>query len=971
MLRSKSFVKRTRKGNVVKVVKEHYLRDDIPCSSIACNNCNKTSPPILSDEPKSTTKFKPHYLIPDTNVFISQLDIMEHPAIKDVIVLQTVKEEVRHLSLPVYNRLNAILADKNKRFYMFANEHQRDTFIEKLKGETPNDRNDRAIRVSTKWYADHLKSVGSSIDVIMLTDDRGNREKAAAMGLKSSSVADYVESMKDTPELMDMLSAPKAAQSGESIVYEEHMSPALIQNGIKKGTLIQANFNISTHNVHEATVVGEVEGETKTIYILGRKNFNRAIQGDVVAVQLLPKSEWKRGASIAVEEEDDEEEKLFGEEDEDTKMTDLNEDTSEAEPTAKVVGIIRKKWRPYCGFIVKKTVPSETIANRTVSVLFRAMDKRIPPIRIRTSQASTLVGKRIVVSIDSWPTTSSFPMGHFVKTLGSSGDRETETEVLLLEHDVPYQEFSKSVLADLPVEGDEWIVQEKHLKDENRRDFRNLDICSIDPPGCTDIDDALHARLLPNGNWEVGVHIADVTYFVKPGMAMDKEAANRGTSVYLVDKRIDMLPSLLGTNLCSLRSNVDRLAFSCIWEMTEDAEIVNTEFTKSVIRSKHSFTYDEAQTRIDDERMQDSVTKGIRTLNKFAKIFRKKRMDNGALTLSSPEVRFNLENDSQDPVDVEMKELKETNALVEEFMLLANISVAKKIYSKFPSSAMLRKHQAPPSNNFDTLRKVLAEKGLILNIESSKALADSLDEAVIPGDPYFNKLVRIMTTRCMMQAQYFCSGTEAESDFKHYGLASPIYTHFTSPIRRYADIVVHRLLQACIDSDLVYGQELIDTTKMKELCDNLNFRNRMAQQASRSSVELFTSLYFRNKVEVEEARILRILKNGILVLVPKYGLESIVYVTDNNNKSSPFVYDEEAKSLVAGDIMLKTFDTVKIEITVEGDIDGMRQKMNMKLVEPYVEGISVKSTPTTTNKRTIIIDDHVINEQVTKKSKTT
>lgn len=322
-------------------------------------------------------------------------------------------------------------------------------------------------------------------------------------------------------------------------------------------------------------------------------------------------------------------------------------------------------------------------------------------------------------------------MGHFVKTLGASGDKETETEVILLEHNVPYQEFSKAVLSDLPEEGDKWVVREHHVKNENRRDFRDLNVCSIDPPGCTDIDDALHVRFLPNGNYEVGVHIADVTYFVKPGTYIDKEAASRGTSVYLVDKRIDMLPALLGTNLCSLRSNVERLAFSCVWELNENAEIVNVDFCKSIIKSKFSFTYDEAQSRIDDERMQDDVTKGIRLLNKFAKILRQRRLEAGALTLTSPELRFNLQNDSQDPVDVEMKELKETNSLVEEFMLLANISVAKKIYSRFPSAAMLRKHGAPPINNFDQLRKILLEKGFTLDISSSKALADSLDKAVV------------------------------------------------------------------------------------------------------------------------------------------------------------------------------------------------------------------------------------------------
>lgn len=239
-----------------------------------------------------------------------------------------------------------------------------------------------------------------------------------------------------------------------------------------------------------------------------------------------------------------------------------------------------------------------------------------------------------------------------------------------------------------------------------------------------------------------------------------------------------------------------------------------------------------------------------------------------------------------------------------------------------------------------------------------------------------------MTTRCMMQAQYFCSGTEAESDFLHYGLASPIYTHFTSPIRRYAgkkktdiyikyginfvylDIVVHRLLYACVESDLAYGHELSDMTKMKELCDNLNFRNRMAQQASRSSVELFTGIYFRNKTEVEEGRILRVLKNGIIVLVPKYGVESIVYTTSGKTAASPFVYNDEDKSLVAGDIKLKTFDSVKVQISVEGDEHGMRQTMKMQLVEPFVEGVSVVPT---VKKRSV--EEQEVDDKKSKKTK--
>jgi exosome complex exonuclease DIS3/RRP44 len=286
----------------------------------------------------------------------------------------------------------------------------------------------------------------------------------------------------------------------------------------------------------------------------------------------------------------------------------------------------------------------------------------------------------------------------------------------------------------------------------------------------------------------------------------------------LVDKRIDMLPSLLGTNLCSLKSNVDRLSFSCIWEITEEAAIVNVKFSKSVINSKASLTYDEAQAKLDDPNADDPVSIGIKMLNMLAKKLRKKRMDAGALTLASPEVRFKMDFDSHDPVDVECKELKDTNALVEEFMLLANIYVAKKIQSIFPDSSMLRRHPQPPMNNFEGLIKAVALVGFKIDPSTSKTLSDSLDSCISP-DPYFNKLVRIMTTRCMMQAVYFCSGTLPEKDYWHYGLASSIYTHFTSPIRRYSDLVVHRLLAASIGYDKVYNSSLTDKVAVKEMSD--------------------------------------------------------------------------------------------------------------------------------------------------------
>ncbi|KAJ2232451.1 exosome catalytic subunit dis3, partial [Coemansia sp. RSA 475] len=357
---------------------------------------------------------------------------------------------------------------------------------------------------------------------------------------------------------------------------------------------------------------------------------------------------------------------------------------------------------------------------------------------------------------------------------------------------------------------------------------------------------------------------------------MDTEAAYRSTTVYLVDRRIDMLPELLGTNLCSLMSNVDRLAFSCMWELDNDANIVSAQFHKSVIHSKASLTYDQAQARIDDSAQHDTITTSIRDLNMLAKKLRARRMEAGALTLSSPEVRFRLENDSQDPVDVELKALKETNALVEEFMLLANISVARKIYEHFPDAAMLRRHPEPLAQSFDSLQQALKPLNIQLETGSSLALAQSLDRAVLPDDPYFNNLVRILTTRCMMQAQYFCSGTLTPDEFRHYGLATEIYTHFTSPIRRYADVMVHRLLHAAVDRDAGYASELTNKVAMAEQSDVLNHRHRMAQQAGRASVELYTSLFFKGKTVDEEGYVTQVLQNGFSVLIPSYGVEGIV-----------------------------------------------------------------------------------------------
>uniref|UniRef100_A0A8B9JTC8 Protein DIS3 homolog n=1 Tax=Astyanax mexicanus TaxID=7994 RepID=A0A8B9JTC8_ASTMX len=682
MLKSKTFVKKTRSGGVLKIVREHYLRDDIWCGSEVCVECGDGAPVLLRDPRiESDLCTYPHYLLPDTNVVLHQIDILEDPLIRNVIILQTVLQEVRHRSAPVYKRIKDAIHDKEKHFYTFTNEHHRETFIEREQGESANDRNDRAIRVAAKWYTDHLSKAPNvgELKVVLLTNDRANKEKAEQSGLLAYRCEEYIKSLIGNPELVDRLALASDDQNditGSKLLFPEHLPLSRIQVGIKSGTFLQGTFRASRDNYLEATVFIHGDGEDSTEVLLqGLQNLNRAVHQDLVAIELFPKERWVAPSSVVLQDDRPN--------DEDAEEEDLEStvsDTSVLKPTGRVVGIIKRNWRPFCGMLNQSQIKEAT------RHLFTPADRRIPRIRIETRQASTLVGQRIIVAIDGWPRNSRYPNGHFVRNLGGAGDKDTETEVLLLEHDVPHQPFSQAVLSFLPKMP--WGITEEDLK--VRTDLRHLCVCSVDPPGCTDIDDALHCRDLENGNLEVGVHIADVSHFIRPGNALDQEAANRGTTVYLCGKRIDMVPELLSSNLCSLRSNVERLAFSCIWEMNHNAEILNTRFCKSIINSKASLTYAEAQMRIDDAGMNDDITTSLRGLNKLAKILKAQRIEKGALTLSSPEVRFHMDSETHDPIDLQTKELKETNSMVEEFMLLANISVAQKIYDEFSESVKSR-----------------------------------------------------------------------------------------------------------------------------------------------------------------------------------------------------------------------------------------------------------------------------------------
>lgn len=966
------FHRKTARGKVRAVVRETYQRDDVPCGCIACEACasfveHGTPPPILDQHgTQNTYTRKKHYVVVDTNVILHQMDVLESPVFTNVIIMQTVANEVRNHSMPLYNRLRTLLMDPDRRFWLFYNDFHQDTNVVRFADESPNDRNDRAIRQAAAYYTAHLRThalPGHADTTVIVSEDVENVHKARVEGLEACSVREYITGFQNAEQLSDLLSARTVDENRAprgSRVFDEYWPTTQLEAGYKAGTLHKGFFNANAYNFLEGTV--RSEALSKPILLQGREAMNRAVDGDVVYVALLPQSEWK-GASDAVLEAEsaqrNDDARDSDNEDEDVGLEAQPESSGgDTQPTGRVVGIARRNWRSYVAHIDASSVNERALATLGPQTLFASpVDRKIPRIKIRTRQAQALLGCKILVTMDEWKSTSRYPEGHFVRSLGAIESKEAEQESLLLEFDVPYRPFSKSILACLPSEGDHWTVPPKGEQDarslaiwRDRVDMRAENICSIDPPGCQDIDDALHAKRLPNGNIEAGVHIADVSFFVRPDTPMDAEAASRGTTVYLVDRRIDMLPHLLGTNLCSLRPFVERLAFSTVWELTPSAEVVNVRFFKSVIASKAAFTYEEAQNRKDDLSLNDAITESIRLLNDMAIKLRRGRMEAGALNLASPEVRIHLDSaESSAPIDVEQKEMRETNSLVEEFMLLANTSVARRIYEAYPTTGVLRRHAPPPADNFETLQDILKKRrGMDLDVSSSGALAASLDRCADTRDPAFNTLVRILATRCMLSAEYFCTGSVPRNSFGHFGLAMDMYTHFTSPIRRYADVLAHRQLAAAIQYEPLpsnlYSKHYVD-----QVLDNVNKRHRLAQMAGRASVEFFVGLAISAKnaeqgvdaTKVGQERLLRAdayvvrtFRNGLAVFVNKYGLEGVI-TFPGECQFDPDEYQvtiPASLSQLGRDVTLGIFDRCTVEIGIEKDRNTKRGRTKMVLV---------------------------------------
>lgn len=535
-------------------------------------------------------------------------------------------------------------------------------------------------------------------------------------------------------------------------------------------------------------------------------------------------------------------------------------------------------------------------------------------------------GDKVIVEIIDWPKDADSPNGKIVQVLGKPGEHDTEIHAILAEYGLPYN-FPEEV-EHYANKLDTAITKEEISK---RRDMRDVPTFTIDPKDAKDFDDALSFQVLEDGNFEVGIHIADVSHYIDLDSVLEEEAYNRATSVYLVDRVVPMLPEILSNNACSLRPNEEKLTFSAVFKMNKDAQVIDKWFGRTVTYSDRRFAYEEAQAMIENQNnivpadvsltgesyeVENHIADAIITLDEMAKVMRGRRLSAGAISFDKVEVKFEL-NDKSEPIGVYFKTTKDANKLIEEFMLLANRKVAEFI-GKQKKTFVYRVHDEPDDEKLMLLQGVISKFGYSIDLKSKKAVTSSLNALLeeVQGTKEQN-LVDTLTIRTMSKAVY------TTDNIGHYGLAFDYYTHFTSPIRRYPDVMVHRLLQHYLD-----GGASVDAEKYEAKCKHSSQMEYLATSAERDSIKYMQIKFMEGRYDEEFIGVISgVTEWGIYVELIDNKCEGMIRTRDI--KDDYYVFDEKQYALVGestknmyqlGDevfVKLKSTDLVKRHLDFE------------------------------------------------------
>ncbi len=656
----------------------------------------------------------------------------------------------------------------------------------------------------------------------------------------------------------------------ESMIKEGLLDEPHIGKFIWKGPLDEMQGLISFNRSGNAFV--EIAGFAKDIMIPEQFTW-KALDGDLVAIRLLNS---KKGGGRA---------------------------------KGKVIEIIERARESFPGVVFKTEGRFYMLPdNQKISV-----DFYIPSDKLNGAKE----GEKVVVQMVEWENMRLSPIAHVTDVLGMPGDMKAEGDAILAQYGFPLR-FPPEVEKECDA------ISHEITKDEiaKRRDFRDILTFTIDPADAKDFDDAISFQKLKNGNYEIGVHIADVTHYVREGTALEKEAQNRATSIYLVDRVIPMLPEILSNQLCSLRPKEEKYTFSCVFEIDDNAKIHNTWIGKTVIYSDHRFAYEDVQEIL--EKKEGIYEPELTAINNIAKTLRKDRLKSGSIAFEKTEVKFKLSDDKK-PVDVFFKIQKDAHKLIEEFMLLANKAVALKVGKKektgdHAKTFVYRIHDMPDPTKLKDFADFIKRFGYRVDLNTPQNIATSINELLvkIKGKPEQN-IIEMLAIRSMAKAEY------STNNIGHFGLAFPFYSHFTSPIRRYPDMMAHRMLFSYLNNG---PSESIDT--IDKLCKHSSLMERKSSEAERESTKLYQVIYMQESVgEIFDGVVSGVTEWGMFVEIVSNKCEGLVRLRDIDGDY--FIYDQKNMSIV-GQRTRKTYSLGdKIQIKVEA-ADLENRRIDLKLV---------------------------------------